>query len=153
MIKKYIFQDDNTKPQGDNLSEQLSSEIVQKQEEHDLVNKTKLLNSKIQHGDLNTMKPKRQLAIAYQNEIVLTATEVTHCLEKQQNSIRKPQYDNENVSTSTKSTGYRMIGSTRNVNRRRIHENPDQVFKYWKMRNDLFSKFDDGIMLDRGKKM
>jgi len=154
MIKKYvIFQDDNTKLQDDKSAEEMPSEIVQKRKEHDSVNKAEMLIFENQHGDLQTIKPKRQLAIAYQNESVLTATEVTHRLENKYNPIRKPRYDNENVSASTESTSYRIIGSARNVNERRIHEKPDQVFKYWKMRYDLFSKFDDGIMLDRGKNL
>jgi len=106
------------------------------------------------------MKPttSRQLDLTFQDNNLSLANVAAHRYQnqqRQQDSITMPRLDNDNVeaSTSNDPINNNLVDSNINGNGGKVEEKIDPVFKCWEYRYNLFSKFDDGIMLDRGMKM
>jgi len=155
-------QDENTESLDDNLSEaqltQMASENLQISVEQNYSSTAELLISeRDQLDDLQIINPtaSRQVDPTSKDNKTSLANVTVRQEQQQPDSISKLRSDNKRVEASTSNgpINNNSIGSGMNGNGGRVEKKVDPVFKCWKYRYNLFSKFDAGIMLDRGMKM
>jgi len=105
---------------------------------------TEPLYNNLSETQLTKMAPKTMQIRDEQNSSITTELFIS-----EENQLDDLQIINPTASSNGPINNY-SIGSDMNRNGGRVEGKIDPVFKCWKYRYNLFSKFDDGIMLDRG---